>query len=151
MSKTIQVTFRLSLYQLAHGLEIIQAMEPTYKPVSMNAMAKIIYLDYISKMSIVSNPVPSTKSLNTIKQMRGRSKNTKPQDNDKELLNRIFKEKVESMTKVRPTNIKDIDFSKFEQPLKEVSRSEVKVVTDFSPPTLEDLQQNFQQEEDQDE
>lgn len=47
-----QISFRISPYQLARGLKIIRAIEPTYHPSSASQLVKAIYIDYLAKMSL---------------------------------------------------------------------------------------------------
>ncbi len=145
MTKNIQISLRLTPYQLAHGLEIIQAIEPVYQPTSLSAMVKLIYVDYLAKMSIVSNPFPSPNTQQTIKRMSGRSVRGKDknQDKDQELLTKIVLQRLESAT---PTSIKSLS-KELNQNLHSAhsmeapTKSTNKIVTDFSPPTLEELPQ----------
>lgn len=46
------INFRISPYQLARGLQIIRNLEPNYKITSISKIVKIIYFDYLAKMSI---------------------------------------------------------------------------------------------------
>lgn len=46
------INFRLSPYQLARGLEIIRNLEPDYQLTSISKIVKIIYMDYLAKMSL---------------------------------------------------------------------------------------------------
>ena len=46
------VNFRLSKYQIARGLQIIRNLEPNYKLTSISKIVKVIYLDYLAKMTI---------------------------------------------------------------------------------------------------
>lgn len=50
--KNIRITFRLSPYQLARGLQVIRQLEPTYQLTSINELVKTIYHDYLAKMTI---------------------------------------------------------------------------------------------------
>lgn len=50
--KNIRITFRLSPYQLARGLQTIRQLEPTYKLISLNDIVKTIYHDYLAKMTL---------------------------------------------------------------------------------------------------
>ena len=50
--KNIRITFRLSPYQLARGLQTIRQLEPTYKLTSINELVKTIYHDYLAKMTL---------------------------------------------------------------------------------------------------
>lgn len=46
------INFRLSTYQLARGLQIIRNLEPKYQPTSISKIVKVIYMDYLAKMSM---------------------------------------------------------------------------------------------------
>lgn len=46
------INFRLSPYQLARGLQIIRSLEPDYQFSSASRIVKVIYLDYLAKMSL---------------------------------------------------------------------------------------------------
>ena len=46
------VNFRLSIYQLARGLQIIRNLEPNYQLISISNIVKTLYFDYLAKMSI---------------------------------------------------------------------------------------------------
>lgn len=50
--KNIRITFRLSAYQLARGLQTIRQLEPAYKLISINDIVKVIYHDYLAKMTL---------------------------------------------------------------------------------------------------
>ena len=50
--KSIRITFRLKPYQLARGLQTIRQLEPSYKLLSLNDIVKVIYHDYLAKMSL---------------------------------------------------------------------------------------------------
>ena len=50
--KSIRITFRLSTYQLARGLQTIRQIDPSYKLISLNDLAKTIYHNYLAKMTI---------------------------------------------------------------------------------------------------
>jgi len=46
------INFRLSTYQLARGLQIIRNLEPDYQLTSVSKIVKVLYFDYLAKMSI---------------------------------------------------------------------------------------------------
>ena len=46
------ISFRLSTYQLARGLQIIRKYEPDYQPTNISKIVKLIYLDYLAKMTM---------------------------------------------------------------------------------------------------
>lgn len=101
------ITFRISTYQLARGLQIIRQLEPEYKLTSLNKMIKVLYIDYLTKMSIgKSDSVPQH-----------------------------FIDEIESML-YKPT-AKNKTFEEFNQAIKVSSENEKSIKTsveDFSPP-----------------
>ena len=46
------ITFRLTTYQLARGLQIVRSLEPNFQLTSLSQLVKIIYTDYLSKMTL---------------------------------------------------------------------------------------------------
>ena len=46
------ITFRLTPHQLAHGLQIVRSLEPNFQLTSLSQLVKIIYTDYLAKMTI---------------------------------------------------------------------------------------------------
>ena len=46
------INFRLSKYQIARGLQIIRQLEPNYQFTSISKLVKILYIDYLSKMTL---------------------------------------------------------------------------------------------------
>lgn len=50
--KSIRITFRLSPYHLARGLQTIRQIEPSYKLISLNDLVKTTYFDYMAKMNM---------------------------------------------------------------------------------------------------
>ncbi|MCP4607729.1 MAG: hypothetical protein GY845_03290 [Planctomycetes bacterium] len=151
-----RIAFTLSIWQLAHGLEIIQALEPSYHPVSLNQMVKLIYQDYLAKMSILRNQVPSTKAIEEVKRMMTPKQRTNvraARSNDQLDLQRIMQrrgdraraksnEEVEDVTAKMIARLQETEATKqaaqgIESELETESTS--KVVTDFSPPSFEDL------------
>ncbi len=49
--KNIRITFRLSPYQLARGLQIIKQLDTDYQTLSLNDIVKTGYHDYLTKMN----------------------------------------------------------------------------------------------------
>ncbi len=136
MTKKIQVSFRLTTEQLAHALEIIQALEPSYHPVSLSSMSKLVFQDYLAKMSIVSNPWPSERAIEEIKQIRQRSGQKIPEDrlDDNDELTKIIER--HSQQEARPQEERKVLIKKETE---KETKSEKNVVTDFRPPTMEEL------------
>jgi len=46
------ITFRLSTHQLARGLQIVHSLEPNFQLTSLSQLVKIIYTDYLAKMTL---------------------------------------------------------------------------------------------------
>ena len=46
------ITFRLTPYQLARGLQIVRSLEPDFKLMSLSQLVKICYSDYLAKMTL---------------------------------------------------------------------------------------------------
>lgn len=46
------ITFRLTPYQLARGLQIIRSLEPGFQLTSLSQLVKIVYNDYLTKMTL---------------------------------------------------------------------------------------------------
>ena len=130
MTKTIQVSFRLTPWQLAHGLEIIQNLEPSYQPASLSAMAKIIYQDWLSKLSIGVNPEPSNQSLARVQALNNswKQKAQFELDSNQELQQIIRNQGIKANKTINKAN-----------PPAKVSNSVRTIVTDFSPPSAEEL------------
>jgi hypothetical protein len=74
------ITFRLSAYHLARGLQIIRDLEPDYVLTSHSRIVKDLYIDYLAKMTInkestvpqhlideVENNLYAPKSINSLK------------------------------------------------------------------------------------
>lgn len=61
-----QISFRLTNYQLARGLKIIQAIEPNTEITSLSQLVKTLYLDYIAKTSLSKESAVTEKDLNTV-------------------------------------------------------------------------------------
>ena len=46
------ITFRLTTYQLARGLQIVRSLELNFQLTSLSQLVKIIYTDYLAKMPL---------------------------------------------------------------------------------------------------
>jgi len=46
------ITFRFTTYQLARGLQIVRSLEPNFQLTSLSQLVKIIYTDYLAKMTL---------------------------------------------------------------------------------------------------
>ena len=93
-SPTIQ--FRLTPYQLACGLQAIRNLEPSYKPTSINALVKLIFIDYCSKMAIGPKAAPHPQIVNEITSM------LKPKDIKEPTIDDIIKSKKSVVTDFSP-------------------------------------------------
>jgi len=54
-----QISFRLSIYQLARGLKILRTYEPNHMPTSLSQLVKALYIDYLTKTSLEQTDVVS--------------------------------------------------------------------------------------------
>ena len=61
------ISFRLPPYQLARGLWIVRKLEPAYKPTSISQLVKMLYIDYLAKMSYGRSNVIPSELINEIK------------------------------------------------------------------------------------
>jgi len=46
------ITFRLTTDQLARGLQIVRSLEPNFQLTSLSQLVKIVYTDYLAKMTL---------------------------------------------------------------------------------------------------
>ena len=63
------ISFRLSPYQIARGLWLIRKLEPDYKPASASKIVKLLYMDYLAKMSIGRSDVLPAELLEEVKEL----------------------------------------------------------------------------------
>lgn len=49
---SLQISFRLTAYQLARGLKLIRTIKPEYTPTSLSQLVKTIYIDYLSHIDL---------------------------------------------------------------------------------------------------
>ena len=49
------ITFRLTPHQLARGLQIVRSLEPNFQLISLSQLVKIIYTDYLAKMTLIQS------------------------------------------------------------------------------------------------
>lgn len=134
MTKNIQISFRLTEWQLAQALEVIQALEPNYHPLSLSSMAKLIFQDYLAKMAIVRNQVPQDRVFREIWQLigtkdrraeprRAESRRAESRNSDEQEFAKIMNDKKTSARTPARTH------ERINQSIAVKS-----VVTDFSPP-----------------
>ncbi len=145
--KSIRLTFRLSPYQLARGLQTMKQLDPTYQLLSLNDMVKTIYHDYLAKMTMnKTSAVPSyflteiSSIINTSNQkltMDNESYESPAEeiedvaDSDEELSKETLAEinQLVSQTKRLTSIMKASDFND-----PNITTSEISTITDFSPP-----------------
>ncbi len=136
--KNLRITFRLSPYQLARGLQTIRQLEPTYKLISLNNIVKTIYHDYLSKMTLNKLDDIPPSIIAEINQLNNKPKQEqitvadliklktpKPEPtNQPDFSDQILAEinKISNQTKA----------SKFDDPNN--TESSLSSITDFSPP-----------------
>lgn len=148
--KNYKITFVLTQYQLARVLTAIQAMESSYHPSSLNQMIKMITVDWIAKNNRWGDLTVGVEAQQEISKLMSQTKAGQrvmlQSTEGDEVLSKISKE-VKSQQKRLPTI--EIDLAEIEErvmgslikPQKSKTKSIVKVVTDFSPPTMEELNQ----------
>lgn len=135
--KNQRITFRLSVYQLARGLQTIRSLEPDFKLIGINDIVKVIYHDYLAKMNVnklddlpkeILNEVTSfietpAKGQLTVAELMSIAEQTS-EEHEKQVATKVLEEinKIPERTKASEVN----DPNKTE--------SEISSVTDFSPP-----------------
>ena len=72
--KSLSIAFRLKPYQIARGLLIIRKLDPTYQPTSPSQLAKMLYLDYLAKMTLSKTDIVPTELIDEVRSMVGISK-----------------------------------------------------------------------------
>lgn len=114
------ITFRLSYYQLARGLQVIRSLEPSFKLTSFNQLVKVIYTDYLAKMTLGQSDFVSPEIMLEVQNFI-----STPKRNEIDLETLANQEstfqQIKSVLEVQP------------QP--EETESKISTVTDFSPPT----------------
>ena len=173
MTKNIQISFRLSQYQLAHCLEILKGLEPSYKPSSLTAMVKLIVQDWIGKLSAATKPWPSLESQEEIVRIMmqtAQGKRITIQNNSNQELAHIAAEMKtsgttkmktsgtavpafmnETMVEVRARQNREAKEARQKEArqkeIQELETESIKTtVTDFSPPSMEELM-NLEEDE----
>lgn len=117
------VSFRLTPYQLAQGLQIIRMHNKDYIPSSINMLVKSIYKNYLTQFSKTSGQMPA-ELLDEITFLLPSKDRTARQK-----ANQITFDKILSCEKpelLQPSNME-------EQPI--MTESKITTATDFSPPT----------------
>ena len=139
--KNPTITFRLTPYQIARGLQIIRQFEPNYVPSTPNKIVKLLYLDYLAKMNINRSDDISLNILNEVNLMLNQNKKSEPnqfdisslpqpkrfsQPNDLPQPNSLEVPKVQAFPILSNPEFYHIQIS---------SESVISTVTDFSPPS----------------
>ena len=139
--KNPTVTFRLTPYQIARGLQIIRQFEPNYVPSTPNKIVKLLYLDYLAKMNINRSDDISLNILNEVNLMLNQNKKSEPNQFDISSLPQpkrfsppqyLVPTKDLEPSKVQPFPI--LSNQEFD-PIQISSESVISTVTDFSPPS----------------
>lgn len=115
------ITFRLSQYQLARGLQVVRSLEPNFHLTSLSQLVKIIYTDYLAKMTLGQSDEIDPKIMADIQSFI-----INPKKRDINLSSLVdSEERLATSSKPNLT-----------MPLPdEETESVVSTVTDFSPPT----------------
>lgn len=108
------ISFRLNPYQIARGLWIIRKLEPNYRLTSPAQIVKLLYIDYLAKMSYGRSDIVPPELVQEIKDLTKPGR--KPEIN--------FEDFIQQQEQKEPV----ISAIHGEQ-------SVIKTVTDFSPPT----------------
>ena len=133
------ITFRLSPYQLARGLQIVRALEPSFQLTSLSQLVKIIYTDYLAKMTLGQSGQVDPNIMKEIKNFiilpKKREINLSSLADDEE-------------------NLVSLNKATLFMPLpSDITESDISVVTDFSPPTdwMDDEDELNEEEDEQNE
>ena len=139
--KNPTITFRLTPYQIARGLQIIRQFEPNYVPSTPNKIVKMLYLDYLAKMNINRSDDVPLNILNEVNLMLNQNKKLEPNQFDISSLpqpkrfsppNDLQQPNSLELPKVQPFPI--LSNQEFD-PIQISSESVISTVTDFSPPS----------------
>lgn len=139
--KNPTITFRLTPYQIARGLQIIRQFEPNYVPSTPNKIVKMLYLDYLAKMNINRSDDVPLNLLNEVNLMLNQNKKSEPNQFDISSLpqpkrfsppNSLEPTKDLELPKVQPFPI--LSNPEFDH-IQVSTESVISTVTDFSPPS----------------
>ena len=139
--KNPTITFRLTPYQIARGLQIIRQFEPNYVPSTPNKIVKLLYLDYLAKMNINRSDDVPLNILNEVNLMLNKNKKSEPNQFDISSLpqpkrfsppNDLPQPKSLEPSKVQPFPI--LSNQEFDS-IQVSTESVISTVTDFSPPS----------------
>lgn len=113
------ITFRLSTYQLARGLQVIRSLEPNFQLTSLSQLVKIIYTDYLAKMTLGQSDLIDQSIMDEITDFI-----TMPRRREFDLAAIADSEELSILNKLNQPV----------PPASEKTESEISSVTDFSPP-----------------
>ena len=139
--KNPTITFRLTSYQIARGLQIIRQFEPNYVPSTPNKIVKLLYLDYLAKMNINRSDDVPLNILNEVNLMLNKNKKSEPNQFDISSLPQpkrfsppqyLVPTKDLEPSKVQPFPI--LNNQEFDH-IQVSTESVISTVTDFSPPS----------------
>lgn len=129
-----QMSFRLTHYQLARGLKIIRTIEPNHQLTSLSQLAKTIYIDYISKNSLLKDDIITDADLAEIANL-AYTKAEPMTLNAFQAATRasaLAKQVASDLTKASKPEVSELEA---EQEALPEEKSEISSVSDFSPPT----------------
>ena len=133
--KNPTITFRLTSYQIARGLQIIRQFEPNYVPSTPNKIVKLLYLDYLAKMNINRSDEVPLNILNEVNLMLNKNKKSEPNQFDISSLPQP--KRFSPPNNMEPSKVQTFPIlsnSEFE-PIQVSTESVISTVTDFSPPS----------------
>ena len=139
--KNPTITFRLTPYQIARGLQIIRQFEPNYVPSTPNKIVKLLYLDYLAKMNINRSDDVPLNILNEVNLMLNQNKKSEPNQFDISSLPQpkrfsppqyLVPQNDLELPKVQPFPI--LSNPEFDS-IQINTESVISTVTDFSPPS----------------
>ena len=144
--KNPTITFRLTPYQIARGLQIIRQFEPNYVPSTPNKIVKLLYLDYLAKMNINRSDDVPLNILNEVNLMLNKNLmlNRKFEPNQFNNISSLPQPKRFSPPNdlPQPNSLKPSKVQAFPilsnpefDPIQISSESVISTVTDFSPPS----------------
>ena len=133
--KNPTVTFRLTPYQIARGLQIIRQFEPNYVSSTPNKIVKLLYLDYLAKMNINRSDDVPLNILNEVNLMLNQNK--KPAPNQFDIASLPQPKRFSPPQYLVPTN--DLELPLLRNPefdsIQINTESIISTVTDVSPPS----------------
>lgn len=121
------IQFRLDPYHIARGLQLLRRLDPHFKPTSISTIVKILYIDYCAKMTVNTKDSIEPeiwKEVHILCQEKGMP----PSDPTLQEILALAKSRENKPIESTPTI-----------PAIPQSDSEKSVVTDFSPPNLDNI------------